>query len=404
MLKKEKKNRLSAILAMALLLCLAVQPVWAADQTEYPIRIDSSFVWSYDDPLGYGRAVDGSVFVPLRVLFEKMSATVDWQESTRSITIKRCDGAVLQMDIGQSDAQITRLGQTTELTMPAPRLIDGVTYIPLRFVAENLLCDVIWDNTDKTVTLRKNFVNTAIDGKSYTLDFATGEVTELAAGGVMRSLGQVPELADTYKAKRGWVYDWTIGDVNELADGRVIVDISGGPMDPPVSHEMRLLLTDKVQNNRYIWGAGAPGQIILPDYYIDGADFWWPEGDAVYKLDADGAVLTEYKYADMLVNAKVNDSDCIFCFTDGEYMLLNSSSPARNGGSAMILVNIRTKEAVDLVDELLSKEEQKQRGFLYSTVEDGGFLRFEKAEDGVLYLTCHYFAADEPLLLTYKYK
>ncbi len=401
MQKKEKKNWLSIILAMVLLLCLTAQPVWAAERAEYPIILDNP---GWEETLGYGRNVDGSVFVPLRLLFEEMSATVNWQESTRTITINRCDGAVLLMRVGQPGATLTRLGQTEELAMLAPRLIDGVTYIPLRFVAENLLCEVVWDNNDKTVTLRKYFVNGDIDGKSYTLDFATGEVTELAAGGVMCFLGQVPALADAYKAKQGWVYYWYFQHINKLSDGSVVIDISGYPMDPPVSHEIRLLLTDEAQNNRYVWGSGPTGYVILSDYYVDDTDFWWPEGDAVYKLDAGGDVLAEYKYADMLVNAEVSDyPGYSFCFTDGEYMLINCYLIDWGNGRIPLLVNMQTKEAVNLVEKIVP--EQYHKGFTYSATDFGSGLWFEKAEDGVLYMTHHYWDGNvQDVLLTYKYK
>ncbi len=82
---------------------------------------------------------DGRTLLPMRAVFEALDQQVDWNAEDKSIT----SGTILM----QIDSPVATVdGEEIDLDVPA-KLIDGVTYVPLRFVAESLGKDVIWDGS-----------------------------------------------------------------------------------------------------------------------------------------------------------------------------------------------------------------------------------------------------------------
>ncbi|WP_179136094.1 stalk domain-containing protein [Paenibacillus sp. 32352] len=93
--------------------------------------------------------VDGSTLVPMRTIFEKLGAEVLWNSNDQSVTANR-GAASVWLQINNSSARINNQSQTLEL---APRMINGNTMVPLRFVSEALGCNVQWDDSKKTITI-----------------------------------------------------------------------------------------------------------------------------------------------------------------------------------------------------------------------------------------------------------
>ncbi len=89
------------------------------------------------------------VFVPLRGVFQRMGAHVDWDPSTQTVSADRGQTHV-RLTIGLRSASIN--GEPTNLDLP-PQVIDGVTMVPLRFVSEALGANVDWDAQDQTVMI-----------------------------------------------------------------------------------------------------------------------------------------------------------------------------------------------------------------------------------------------------------
>ncbi|QSZ28301.1 copper amine oxidase N-terminal domain-containing protein [Aceticella autotrophica] len=78
----------------------------------------------------------------MRAFFEALGAKVDWDQSTQTVTGTR-DNKTLQLTIGSKIAKVN--GKEKELAVEA-QLINGHTYIPLRFVGESFGDEVIWKN------------------------------------------------------------------------------------------------------------------------------------------------------------------------------------------------------------------------------------------------------------------
>ena len=77
--------------------------------------------------------VDNRTMVPIRVITEAVGGAADWNEATRTVTL-RIDGKILRMTIDQTIAGFDA----------APVIINSRTYVPIRYVAEALGANVEW--------------------------------------------------------------------------------------------------------------------------------------------------------------------------------------------------------------------------------------------------------------------
>lgn len=102
---------------------------------------------------GFGTAPvikNGRTFLPVRALITEMGGNVEWDGTTRKVTIIY-NGKRVELWIGQTKASVNNI----ETTMEAAPFISstGRTMLPLRFVGESLGCDVSWNGTTKSVTI-----------------------------------------------------------------------------------------------------------------------------------------------------------------------------------------------------------------------------------------------------------
>ena len=81
--------------------------------------------------------------VPIRIITETLGGKVDWNGATKEVTLT-LDGREIKMTIGK----------TLEKYGVAPVIIDGRTFVPVRFVADELGATVAWDDATKTVTIK----------------------------------------------------------------------------------------------------------------------------------------------------------------------------------------------------------------------------------------------------------
>ncbi len=92
---------------------------------------------------------DGRTLLPIRSIIESMGGNVGWNDYERKITLSLKNNTV-ELWLGDNKAKIN--GTQCEMEVPA-QSINGRTFVPLRFVAENLGCHVIWEASTKTVTI-----------------------------------------------------------------------------------------------------------------------------------------------------------------------------------------------------------------------------------------------------------
>ncbi len=94
--------------------------------------------------------INDRTFVPMRKIFEKLGAKIEWDDVTQTVTGTKED-TVIKLTIGNTVATVNG----TEKTLDAiPLLNNGRTMIPLRFVAESLGCKVIWNEENNLVIIK----------------------------------------------------------------------------------------------------------------------------------------------------------------------------------------------------------------------------------------------------------
>lgn len=91
----------------------------------------------------------GRTLVPLRFIGEQLGATIGWDGATQKITYTKGDTTVI-LWIGKNTAEVN--GQSMTLEAP-PRIIDGRTVVPLRFVGEAFGAGLEWEGSTQSITL-----------------------------------------------------------------------------------------------------------------------------------------------------------------------------------------------------------------------------------------------------------
>ncbi len=98
---------------------------------------------------------DGGVYVPLRGVFEKIGARVDFQPSTGLVTATR-GATTVELTVGNTLAKVN--GQTTVMLTPAVE-VHGRTLVPLRFLGEALGASVDWNPVTHEVSITAPAIN-----------------------------------------------------------------------------------------------------------------------------------------------------------------------------------------------------------------------------------------------------
>ncbi|WP_171685791.1 stalk domain-containing protein [Paenibacillus planticolens] len=92
---------------------------------------------------------DGSTLVPMRSIFEALSASVKWESSTKTVTAVK-GTKTMTLTIGSANATING----GVIWLPAlPEIYNDTTYVPLRVVAEALDANVDWDSYNSRVSI-----------------------------------------------------------------------------------------------------------------------------------------------------------------------------------------------------------------------------------------------------------
>jgi hypothetical protein len=93
--------------------------------------------------------VSGRTLLPIRAIIEQLGGTIEWIASERKVIITLND-KVVEVIIDESNAKVN--GEDKALDVP-PMIFNNRTFIPLRFVSENVGCDVQWNAVDNTVNI-----------------------------------------------------------------------------------------------------------------------------------------------------------------------------------------------------------------------------------------------------------
>lgn len=93
---------------------------------------------------------EGSVLVPMRSFFEALGCEINWDDATKTV-IGQKSGTQIKLTINQESAYVNN---EIKSLSSAAQIINGSTYVPLRFVGEALGADVDWK--DGVITISTN--------------------------------------------------------------------------------------------------------------------------------------------------------------------------------------------------------------------------------------------------------
>lgn len=103
--------------------------------------------------------VNDRTLVPVRFIVERLGATVDWDNDTRTVTIAYED-KIIKLQINNEVAYVD--GKEYKLDS-VPIIRNDRTLVPLRFLSENFGCLVEWDGVNYNVYITRAEVNVVKD-------------------------------------------------------------------------------------------------------------------------------------------------------------------------------------------------------------------------------------------------
>ncbi|NLB18767.1 MAG: copper amine oxidase, partial [Syntrophomonadaceae bacterium] len=118
--------------------------------SQIPVYIDGERLYFEVPPINE----KGRVLVPMRGLFEKLGADVDWDNDTRLITAVK---GSTRVELSPYSNRALVNGKEVLLDVQ-PIIKEGRTLVPLRFVSTALGADVDWDGVKETVTITSGTV------------------------------------------------------------------------------------------------------------------------------------------------------------------------------------------------------------------------------------------------------
>ncbi|WNR42366.1 N-acetylmuramoyl-L-alanine amidase family protein [Paenibacillus roseipurpureus] len=185
------------------------------------------------------RIVSGNTIVPLRVIVEEIGAKVAWDEATRKVTIKK-DEVQIELVIDQTTALIN--GKQTKLEV-GPKIENGSTMLPLRFIGELLGIEFKWDGPTSSVHMFKPIdgdskpvtgpvdVEVPEDGKDTKPNPGTGTTFTPADGVHLVTAISMSETELTVTAKDGTLTPKVLTLTNP---SRLVFDFPNTTLDEPL--------------------------------------------------------------------------------------------------------------------------------------------------------------------------
>ncbi len=126
------------------------EPLAPASGQIYTIKVLINFhEVDFPDQEPFLDAERGRIYVPLRFVAETLGADVSWQHDTRMVTVSQKNN-VVKMIIDSPDSMVNDSYYSLDST---PRLINGRTVVPVRFISEIMGYKVHWNGCAKTVSI-----------------------------------------------------------------------------------------------------------------------------------------------------------------------------------------------------------------------------------------------------------
>ena len=135
----------------------------AANKVTYTLKIGSNKITTEKAGTKTEKEIDvapfivnGSTMIPLRGLLEEMGAEIGWNGQNKTVTVNNGIN-VITLQIWNYNVSVTntKYGDVVYSLLNPPIISDSRTFIPIRFISEQLGYNVSWDGETQTVTITK---------------------------------------------------------------------------------------------------------------------------------------------------------------------------------------------------------------------------------------------------------
>lgn len=122
-------------------------PGGPGSEYEYKVLLNGRYLVFDQPPVN----IKDRVLVPMRAIFEALNAQIEWDGQTQTVTGTLGERKVI-LAIGKTTAYVN--GKPVTLDVPG-MLVNDRTMVPVRFIAESLDAQVIWEEETKTAVINK---------------------------------------------------------------------------------------------------------------------------------------------------------------------------------------------------------------------------------------------------------
>ncbi len=135
-----------------------------SDSGKYVLKIGSPEIEITKGGETYTKTMDvapfitsrGQTMIPLRGLIEEMGMDIEWKDKTQEIILSK-GIRIINLQIRNKLVKVegTPYGDVTYTLYSPPKIKDSRTFVPVRFLSEQMGYTVNWDGETKTVTIEK---------------------------------------------------------------------------------------------------------------------------------------------------------------------------------------------------------------------------------------------------------
>lgn len=141
------KKLISILLSFIMIFSLALTGF--AETNEIKVQLNGEIV-SFDVA---PQVINGTTFLPARNIVEKLGGSIEYVAATKTVIAKK-DNTVVTLQIDSNSATVEKDGKVKEITLnESPKIINGATLVPVRFISEAFDTKVGWDEFERTVVV-----------------------------------------------------------------------------------------------------------------------------------------------------------------------------------------------------------------------------------------------------------
>jgi hypothetical protein len=149
---------------LVLIMCTAsMSTVYAEQNQEIRVLLNEQELEFEAKPL----LKEGTTLVPFRPIFEALGLKVAWDAETQTVSGAN-EETNIEFVIGNQTAKVN--GQDKTLSLPS-QMVEGRTYVPLRFVGEATGNEVLWDASTQTISINVVAKISKAELKQSVIDF-----------------------------------------------------------------------------------------------------------------------------------------------------------------------------------------------------------------------------------------